>query len=137
MAEYRAEIRSTEHPGASTADPSQFVLAHHRAGEAELGVEILSGGHLLHLAVAGCVFNSVFRIAEERNIMLRDCRVIADGGFDDGAPRSSGIDYEIELTGTGSADELTALARDADADSTIPNLLRTSTDVVLRNVIVK
>ena len=113
------------------------MLSHHRAGTAELGVETLSGGHLLHLAVAGCVFNSVFRIAADRGIVLRDCRVSVDGNFDDATPRSSGISYEIELAGDAMKEELTAIAREADGDSTIPNLLRGSTDVVLHTVTIR
>jgi len=78
----------------------------------------------------------VFRIAEQRKIELHDCRVRVVGGFDDPPPRSSGISYEIEVTGVAPADELEALARDADASSTIPNLLRASTTVVLEKVLV-
>ena len=137
MTDFRAQIRSLDAgDSAPPGDPSRFVLSHHRAGSAELGVETLSGGHLLHLAVAGCVFNSVFRIAADRGIVLRDCRISVDGGFDNTAPRSSGISYDIELAGSATEEELTAVAREADADSTIPNLLRESTAVVLRTVTV-
>lgn len=137
MGQYAAEIRSVKDAGSPAADPSRLVLTHHRSGEAEVRVGALSGGHLQHLAVAGCVYNSVFRIAAEREIVLRDCRVTVEGHFDDAAPRSSGITYDIELAATAPAEELTAIAHAADAESTIPNLLRASTEVVLRDVVVR
>lgn len=135
MGDFVAEIRSIEggdSPGA--VDPGRVVVTHHRAGQAELSVNMLSGGHPLHLALAGCVFNSVYRIAADRNIVVSACRVTVDGEFDDPPPRSTGISYEIELAGAASEDALSAVARFADEDSTVPNLLRASTSVVLRKV---
>jgi len=86
---YIAEIRTVDLAADELprpADPNRFVLSHHLADEAEIRVEKPSGGHLLHLAVAGCVFNSVFRIAAARNVALRRCRVSVDGNFDDVLP---------------------------------------------------
>ena len=62
MAGYDAQIRLTD-PGAEGADPSALVVAHHIADRAEISAEVLSGGHLLHLAVAGCLFNDILREA--------------------------------------------------------------------------
>lgn len=137
MGQYEAEVRSVKDGGSPGADPSRLLLAHHRSGEAEVRIGMLSGGHLLHLAVAGCVYNSVFRIAADRGIALRDCRVTVEGGFDDAAPRSAGITYEIEVAGAAPADELRAIAHAADTESTIPNLLRASAEVVLQRVLVR
>ena len=41
-----------------------------------------TGGHLLHLAVAGCVLNDVYREAAALGIELAGVRVTAAGGFD-------------------------------------------------------
>ncbi|HEX2112701.1 MAG TPA: OsmC family protein [Gaiellaceae bacterium] len=134
MGGYAAEI-STVAPGDDSAhrvDPSGFVVSHHLADGAEICVERLSGGHLFHLAIAGCVFNTLFQLAAARNVKLRECRVVVDGEFDDVAPKSKGISYAIELAGDASPDELSAIAREADAKSDIPNLLRADTSVVLR-----
>ena len=40
-----------------------------------------TGAHLLHLAVAGCVLNDVFREAERLGIIVHGVRVTASGGF--------------------------------------------------------
>jgi hypothetical protein len=48
-----------------------------------------TGGHLLHLAVAGCVLNDLYREAAELGIELKGVRVIAAGGFDAATWRST------------------------------------------------
>ena len=50
-----------------------------------------TGGHLLHLAVAGCVLNDVYREAAALGIELAGVRVTAAGGFDTGTWQSVGI----------------------------------------------
>ena len=50
-------------------------------------IETLTGGHLLHLAVAGCLFNDILRVAAERGITVNEIEVSADGDFD-GEPAS-------------------------------------------------
>jgi uncharacterized OsmC-like protein len=51
-----------------------------------------TGGHLLHLAAAGCVLNDLYREAEALGIELKGVRVTAAGGFDTATWRSTGID---------------------------------------------
>ena len=43
-----------------------------------------TGGHLLHLAAAGCVLNDVYREATALGIEVKGVRVSAAGGFDTG-----------------------------------------------------
>jgi uncharacterized OsmC-like protein len=134
MNDHKAEIRAVQDPAGRAQDPISAVLKHHRAGAVEVGVEVLSGGHLLHLALAGCVFNNIFRLAGERGITLRDCRITVDGGFTDTA--STGIDYEVEISGSAPAEELEGIVRAAGADSTIANVLRAVTEVNVDAVVI-
>jgi hypothetical protein len=138
MAGYLAQI-STGHRGGGPVpvDPSRLVVTHHRSGQAELRVDALTGGHLLHLAVAGCVYNTVFALASERNVPIRDCAVRAWGGFGFPPPCSTGIAYEIEIAADSPASELRAIARDADLAATVPNLLRAAAEVHLTDVHVR
>src|SRR5258708_6981662 len=56
-----------------------------------------TGGHLLHLAAAGCVLNDVYREAAALEIELTGVRVTAAGGFDTATWQSTGIDYSVEI----------------------------------------
>lgn len=124
---YQAEIR---YPPASTGeatDPASLVVRHHRVDRAEIATEVLSGGHLFHLALAGCVFNNIHRLAGERGIEIASVRVIADGDFDDGL--STEVSCQIELEGDKGPDALRQLAIDAYKDSSIGAAMRRSSNV--------
>jgi len=55
-----------------------------------------TGGHLLHLAAAGCVLNDLYREAAALGIELAGVRVTAAGGFDTATWQSTGIEYRVE-----------------------------------------
>jgi uncharacterized OsmC-like protein len=133
MDDHKAMIRAVRDAGELAQDPTSAVLKHHRAGTVEVGVDVLSGGHLLHLALAGCVFNNVFRLAGERGITVNDCRITVDGGFTDTA--STGIDYEVEISGAAPVEDLEMLVHDAGQDSTIASVLRAVTEVKVDRVL--
>lgn len=126
---HEAEIRTARGREAEAGPPSMLV-AHHRAGVAEIRLESLSGGRLLHLALAGCVFGNLLRMAEERGIAVKDASVRVSGDFtEDGA--STGIDCLIDLQGDAPAGELRELAKAAFDDSTVGAALRRGTRVSL------
>ncbi len=58
----------------------------------------LTGGHLLHLAAAGCVLNDLYREAATLGIELAGVRVTAAGGFDTATWQSTGIGYRVEVS---------------------------------------
>jgi len=128
---HRAEIRCPPRSAAAN-DPASIVVRHHRVDRAELTAEVLSGGHLIHLALAGCVFNNIHRLAAERGIVITNARVMADGDFDDGG--STGISCEIHLEGDGNRDALRQLASDAYEDSSIGAMMRRGTTVELTDI---
>jgi uncharacterized OsmC-like protein len=116
-------------PSSEGADPNGLVVAHHLTDRARLEAEALSGGHLLHLAVAGCFFNDILRAASAKDIRITDLRVEADGGFEGDPLRSTGISYSIEIAGDASESELKELVRDVEAAAAIPLTLRDGVSV--------
>ncbi len=105
-------------------DPARVVVEHHLADRAEIRSEVLSGGHLLHLAVAGCLFNDILREAKSRGIAVTKLRIAADGGFEGDPPVSTGISYSIDIAGDAPEDDLRRLVADREAQAAIPISLR-------------
>ncbi len=96
------------------------------AGGGGLG---FNGGELLHLAVAGCVSNDLFREARAAGITLRRVRVTARGALGGSPPVSSGIEYEVEVEGDAEPSRLEGLVAHVDAIAEVPNSLRRGTPV--------
>lgn len=88
-----------------------------------------NGGELLHLAVAGCVSNDLFREARAKGIALTKVRIVARGEFGGNPPVSQGIEFDVEIRGRATEAELEALVREVDAIAEIPNSLRRATSV--------
>jgi uncharacterized OsmC-like protein len=117
-------------------EPPNFVYVHPRGGRFEYRINGLSGGHLLHLAVAGCLFNGIVRVARERGIHLSHALVRADGGFNEEGTRSTGINYWMEVEGDASHDELTDLASFVREDSSVPQIVGHGASVEAADVVV-
>ena len=113
----------------SGADPNGLVVQHHLTDRVRLEAKALSGGHLLHLAVAGCFFNDILRAAAARNLEITDLRVEAGGGFEGEPLLSTGISYSIEIAGDASEEELRNLVNDVEAAAAIPLTLRLGVSV--------
>jgi uncharacterized OsmC-like protein len=134
MADYRATIRTVSDDAGS--DPGGgFVVDHHRTARAAIDVEMWSGGHLLHLAVAGCLFNDILREAPNRGIPVDHLAVTADGGFDENG--SSGIRYTIEIRTSADRREVERLVAEMEADATIPKALRGGAPVERSEVLIQ
>jgi len=88
-----------------------------------------TGGHLLHLAAAGCVLNDVYREASALGIELRGVRVTAAGGFDTETWQSTGIDYSVEVSSDAAAGQLAHLLEVVDQVAEIPRAIRAGTTV--------
>ena len=88
-----------------------------------------TGAHLLHLAVAGCVLNDLYREAQTLGIELTGARVTATGGFDPGTWSSTGITYQVELESPAPGDDLTALLTRVDQVAEIPHAIRAGAPV--------
>jgi uncharacterized OsmC-like protein len=88
-----------------------------------------TGGHLLHLAAAGCVLNDLYREAATLGIQLDGVRVHASGGFDTGTWTSTGITYTVDLRSAAAPDDLAHLLAVVDTVAEIPRALRAGTEV--------
>ena len=88
-----------------------------------------TGGHLLHLAAAGCVLNDVYREAAELGIEVKGVRVCAAGGFDTDTWTSTGISYSVDISSDAPAGELAHLLGVVDEVAEIPRALRAGAPV--------
>jgi uncharacterized OsmC-like protein len=88
-----------------------------------------TGGHLLHLAAAGCVLNDLYREAAAQGIELKGVRVTAAGGFDTATWQSTGIGYSVEVSSDAPADQLARLLEVVDRVAEIPRAIRAGATV--------
>jgi uncharacterized OsmC-like protein len=97
----------------------------HRWTPEGVGVETdFTGAQLLHLAVAGCVLNDLYREAARLGVELTGVRVSAAGGFDTSTWASTGIDYTVRIESPAPAEEIARLLEVVDAVAEIPRALR-------------
>jgi hypothetical protein len=88
-----------------------------------------TGGHLFHLAAAGCVLNDVYREAATLGIELAGVRVSAAGGFDTDTWLSTGITYSVQLSSPAPAETLAHLLDVVDAVAETPRAMRSGAAV--------
>lgn len=113
--------------GAGTLMSASEAAVHfpHRWTPGGVTVEAdFTGGHLLHLAAAGCVLNDLYREAAALGIELKGVRVSVAGGFDTTTWQSTGIDYSVEVSSDAPADELAHLLEVVDDVAEIPRAIR-------------
>ena len=116
--------------GTLTSGSDDAVRFPHRWTPGGVTVEAdFTGGHLLHLAAAGCILNDLYREAQALNIELNGVRVTAAGGFDTATWQSTGIDYSVEVSSDAPADRLTHLLAVVDQVAEIPQAIRAGTTV--------
>jgi uncharacterized OsmC-like protein len=87
-----------------------------------------TGGHLLHLAAAGCVLNDLYREAATLGVELKGVRVRASGEFDSDWA-SNGISYSIELNSPATPEQLAHLLDVVDEVAEIPRAIRAGAPV--------
>lgn len=125
MEGYGARVTTT--PDGTTADAAPLVVAFRNARTGQLqefSMDAFTGGHLLHLAVAGCVYNDLFREAIARGISLSHVEVTADGGFEGDPCVSTGIDYDVHIEGDASAEQLHELLAHVERIAEVPSAIR-------------
>ena len=102
----------------------------HRWTEAGVSVEAeFTGAHLLHLAVAACVLNDVYREAAALGLEVRGVRVAAEGDFEHDTWRSTGITYLVDLDTDATDDDVDELLRRVGDVAEIPKAIRQSAAV--------
>ena len=88
-----------------------------------------TGAHLLHVAIAGCVLNDLYREAAAAGVVVHGVRVTAAGGFDTDTWTSTGISYSLEIRSDASNDELAQLLATVDEVAEIPRAARAGATV--------
>ena len=134
---FEVEVRNVDGAVTALGAAGPHTLVVDRPAEVGGGGRGFNGGQLLHLAVAGCVSNDLFREAGRRNLRLTRVVVRADGAYDGDPAVSAGITYSVEIEGEGSEDELHELVAYVDGIAEIPNSLRGGTDVRLERTEVR
>lgn len=128
---FRVETRSVGAAVTALGSAGPFTLTVDRPAGAGGGGLGFNGGELLHLAVAGCISNDLFREAARLGITLSRVHVVADGDFSGDPAVSSGIRYQVSVDGDRPRAELDNLVALVDRIAEIPNSLRRGTAVTL------
>jgi putative redox protein len=131
---FEVEFRNVGGQAAAIGSAGPYTLVVDRpadSGGRGLG---FNGGQLLYLAIGGCVSNDLFREAAARGIRLTSVRVVVRGDFSGDPAVSDPVDYEVELAGDATADQLQELVMHVDAIAEIPNSVRRGTAVRLGKV---
>jgi putative redox protein len=134
---FRVESRTVDGEVTALGWAGPHTVVFDRPVEAGGGGRGFNGGELLHLAVACCVSNDLFREAAMRGVALDQVRVTVDGDFDGAPAVSTGVIYDVEVSGDSSDAELEALVHHVDQIAEIPNSLRRGTAVALHAVTVR
>ena len=131
---FEVEVRNVDGAVTALGAAGPFTLVVDSPATSGGGGRGFNGGQLLHLAVAGCVSNDLFREAAKRGITLTRVVVTADGGYGGQPATSAGISYSVEVAGQAPEADLLALVNHVDVIAEIPNSLRQGTPVTLDRV---
>ncbi|MGP8205449.1 MAG: OsmC family protein [Acidimicrobiales bacterium] len=116
--------------GSLRPEASDGVVMPHRWTPAGVLVEAdFTGGHLYHLAAAGCLLNDVYREAGQMGIGIDGVRVRAHGGFNSSTWSSTGVVYEIDVSSDARSEDIERLLSVVDDVAEIPKALRSGTPV--------
>jgi uncharacterized OsmC-like protein len=88
-----------------------------------------TGAHVLHLSVAACVLNDVYREAQTLGLVVDGVRVVARGRFDTPSWASSGITYSVEIAATMTEEDRARLLDVVDQVAEIPKAIRAGAEV--------
>ena len=130
---FEVEVRNVSGEPAAVGNAGAHTLVVDRPSDGGGRGIGFNGGELLYLAIAGCVSNDLFREARSAGIDLERVRVVVRGDFEGNPAVSSAIEYDVEVAGKASSEELQALVEHVDEIAEIPNSLRHGTVVRLRN----
>ena len=131
---FEVEVRNVDGAVTALGAAGPFTLVVDSPAASGGGGRGFNGGQLLHLAVAGCLSNDLFREAAKRGITLTRVVVTADGDYGGQPATSTGISYSVEVAGQAAEADLLALVNHVDVIAEIPNSLRQGTPVTLDRV---
>jgi putative redox protein len=131
---YRVELRTVDGGPTAVASSGSFSVITDRpsaTGGRGLG---FNGGQLLYAAIAGCYSNDLYREAAALGISLRRVAVVVDGDFPKRGEPSTPISVDQEVDGHAPEQALRELVELVDRIAEIPNSIRGTTPVDLREV---
>jgi uncharacterized OsmC-like protein len=111
---FEVQTQTIANKATAIGSAGPFTLVVDRPLDAGGGGLGFNGGELLHLAVAGCVSNDLFREAARLGLSLTRVVVRVEGGFAGDPAKSTGIVYEVDIDGEAPDDKLDALVRFVD-----------------------
>lgn len=133
---FSVQTRTLDGQPTAIGSAGSFTLVIDRPEAAGGGGLGFNGGQLLHLAVAGCVSNDLFREAAAAGITLHRVVVQVAGDFGGDPAVSTPISYDVQVSGDASEERLRELVAHVDRVAEIPNSLRRGTAVGLGSVTV-
>lgn len=120
--------------GPAPVGTAGLLIRHHKTGAARISMSLPTGGHVLHLAVATCLFNDLHTAAKLAGLSLGPVTVRADGGFDETMTASTGIRIKVEISGDADPEELRTLVLETFEVSTVACVLRGTTSVEITEI---
>lgn len=116
--------------GSLRADESAGWVVPHVWTEPGVVVEAApNGAGVLHVAVALCVLNDLYREGDALGVPVVGARVTARGEFDTISWVSTGITYRVQVDSPAPAADVEKLVAKVDEVAEIPRVLRAGTDV--------
>ena len=106
-----------------------YALPHEWTGAGVTVDAPFTGAHLLHLAVAGCVLNVIYREAQRLGVAVDGVRVNAQGSYDPDTWASAVIEYTAAVDSTAPAHDIEHLLGVVDEVAEIPRALGAETVV--------
>ena len=120
--------------GAGMSGPAALVVDRPvAAGGGGLG---FNGGQLFYLSIAACLSNDLYREAATMGIPLRRVAIAVDGDFPARGEPSTPISVDLEVEGDAPEERLAELVELVDRIAEIPNSIRGTTPVGLRNKVI-
>ncbi|GAA2726707.1 OsmC family protein [Cellulomonas aerilata] len=116
-----------------SSDPAATRLPHRWTDGGVTVSTAFTGAHLLHLSVAACVLNDLYREATAAGVELEGVRVTADGGFDADGGASTGIRYAVEVESPADPAAVDRLVARVDEVAEIPRAVRAGAPVHRRS----
>lgn len=107
------------------------VLRHQWTEGGVVASSAVNGAQVLHLSVALCVLNDLYREADRLGVALSGVAVEADGGFDS-EWHSTGIEYSVIVDTAAPRDAVERLLATVDEVAEVPRALRAGASVTRR-----
>ena len=116
--------------GSLRAEPSSGWLVPHDWTDTGVVIQAApNGAGVLHVAVALCVLNDLFREGDALGVPVNGVRIEARGAFDTESWVSTGITYAVQVDSVAPDDAVAKVVARVDEVAEIPRVLRAGMSV--------